>query len=356
MIDIDRYFLTLLIGKATLPSHRNGFLKEVIQHGIEISFKDYMKKQAAYSSHISNLVNEYHIDLPLRTFRSVGGVAEGWTKITYDRNGKFTDWESEGLIMDYSAVKEINKKRSALLGSLPTSKSLYLPGFILPGSDGEFWEPLRLYPLIEEILKWTNTTELEHIQKRIDHFQPENNITWERYQFNCLARNILCAWFINHNWEVPQITTEPETTEHVIEPIKGLFTGKGYKWDQITISEIDGHTIRIKAPDFVKQYHYIELGMRNKNNDNSTKQWEEFYKIIHGGGHFELPFKGQGITEQRISRLNKKLIEITGIDDNPIIKIKAGSIKIYRAKFHVKDEGPPFNQLIQDQERDMSKY
>lgn len=96
--------------------------------------------------------------------------------------------------------------------------------------------------------------------------------------------------------------------------------------------------------------------MKNRNTGEATVQWEELYKIISRGGHFEVPSKRQGVIEERISRLNKNLRGITGIEDNPIRKVREGIKKIYSAEFLVKDEAPQLNQLIQDQERDMSGY
>jgi hypothetical protein len=90
------------------------------------------------------------------------------------------------------------------------------------------------------------------------------------------------------------------------------------RWEDVRITVVDGHTLRIGCGDVVIRRTYLDLGLFAENSREPTKKWDILCALCAGHGTFRWRDFGEfGAVKQAVSVLRNKLKEAFGLDEDP---------------------------------------
>jgi len=124
-------------------------------------------------------------------------------------------------------------------------------------------------------------------------------------------------------------------------------TPSGTKWEEVTITFISNESIRIKAREVSKKFHFSEIGFGDRRSaDKPNMIWKYFHALAQLSGELAwddpLDLGGRpvdidrDVAQKRISVLRKTLQTIVGIKDDPIYTYRKKGL--YKTRFSLRDE------------------
>lgn len=109
-----------------------------------------------------------------------------------------------------------------------------------------------------------------------------------------------------------------QRVRHAKTPIKRFPTPSGATWEQITIRELDGHTVRITVDGVSEVETYHGMGMKNAKNGQPDIQWKLLMQFADEHGHLTWHSSNADRKNQkRKELLSKRLREFFSIDEDP---------------------------------------
>ncbi len=90
------------------------------------------------------------------------------------------------------------------------------------------------------------------------------------------------------------------------------------RWEDVSVTVVDGHTVRIACGSTVIRRTYRDLGLFAENSREPTKKWDLLCEICAAHGTFRWrDFGDFGAVKQAVSVLRNKLKEAFGLDEDP---------------------------------------
>ena len=133
-----------------------------------------------------------------------------------------------------------------------------------------------------------------------------------------------------------RIVSAPARTEDPAPRVSGIaHLISAATWEQIRITVVDGHTVRISCGKRAIRRTYRDLGLHAKNSREPTRKWTMLLAICAGHGTFLWrDFGPFGAVSQATSILRAALKEAFGLHEDPFHDYKNG----WRSRFFATSE------------------
>lgn len=119
---------------------------------------------------------------------------------------------------------------------------------------------------------------------------------------------------------------------------------KGLKWNEVTMTVISHHAIKIQARDICKKFTYAEMGFKdNRKGDMSDSRWKVLLEMAKAGGWADWSNRvGEKVgadVKTAIKDIRKRLQNLMRIADDPFENYR--KVKGYKPKFRLLDQREP---------------
>ena len=129
---------------------------------------------------------------------------------------------------------------------------------------------------------------------------------------------------------------EPGAPTHDLGAPPGLAPLLGAKcWEELRVTVVDGHTLRIGCGRHAVRRTYRDLGLHAANSREPTRKWAMLLAICSGHGTFRwTDFGSARAVSQAVSVLRRKLQDAFGLTGDPFHEWDRG----WRARFFASSE------------------